>query len=160
MRKGTWFLRILIGGLALLAIAAGLIPFPIMLHEMFEQAPHGLTMIIVILAVGIYLAIIGCLAAAFFAEQLLQIIDHNQAFSTHAVMSLTRVKWALVLVTTGIWLWLPFIYTIAQMDDAPGMMLIGLGIATIPLILTVFIAILARLWDAALRIKNENDLTI
>ncbi|WP_203650438.1 DUF2975 domain-containing protein [Secundilactobacillus yichangensis] len=160
MRKSTWFLRLLIGCLALLAIAIGIIPFPIMLREMFEHAPHHLNVVVVILGIGIYLAIIGFLAAAIFAEQLLGIIDHNQAFSSQAVTYLNRVKWALVVVTVGVWLWLPFIYAITQLNDAPGIMLIGLGIATIPLILTVFIAVLVRLWAAALQIKNENDLTV
>lgn len=160
MRKSTWFLRLLIGCLALLAIAIGIIPFPIMLREMFEHAPHHLNVVVVILGIGIYLAIIGFLAAAIFAERLLGIIDHNQAFSSQAVAYLNRVKWALVVVTVGVWLWLPFIYAITQLNDAPGIMLIGLGIATIPLILTVFIAVLVRLWTAALQIKNENDLTV
>lgn len=38
MRKWTWFLRLLIGGLALLSVAVGVFPFSIMLKEMFEQA--------------------------------------------------------------------------------------------------------------------------
>lgn len=160
MRTGTWFLRIILGGLALLVIAVGLIPFPIMLKEMFTHAPHHLNIVVVILGIGIYLAIIGFLAAVFFAEQLLGVIDRNQAFSTSAVTCLTHLKWALVTVTAGVWLWLPFIFAATQLDDAPGLLLIGFVLAAAPLVLTVFIAILVRLWNAALRIKNENDLTI
>ncbi len=59
MRKGTWFLRIVLGGLAPLVIAVGLIPFPIMLREMFTHAPHHLNIVVVVLGIGIYLAIIG-----------------------------------------------------------------------------------------------------
>ena len=57
----------------------------------------------------------------------------------------------------GFWLWLPFIYTITQLDDAPGLLLIGLGLSAIPLTLTVFMAVLVRLWEAALQLKNENE---
>lgn len=160
MRKGTWFLRLTLGCLALLVIAVGIIPFPIMLREMFTHAPNHLNIVVVILGVGIYLAILGFLAAVLFAEQLLNVIDHEQAFSATAVTYLNRLKWALVIVTVGVWLWLPFIFAVTQLDDAPGLLLIGLVIAAAPLILTVFMAVLVRLWKAALQLKNENDLTV
>lgn len=160
MRKGTWFLRLTLGCLALLVIAVGIIPFPIMLREMFTHAPNHLNIVVVILGVGIYLAILGFLAAVLFAEQLLNVIDHEQAFSATAVNYLNRLKWALVVVTVGVWLWLPFIFAVTQLDDAPGLLLIGLVIAAAPLILTVFMAVLVRLWKAALQLKNENDLTV
>lgn len=157
MRKWTWFLRLLIGGLALLAVAVGVFPFSIMLKEMFEQAPHHLAPVVVILGIGLYLAILGFLAAAVFVERLLGNIDRNQAFSSEAVTNLKRIEWSLAVVTVGFWLWLPFIYTITQLDDAPGILLIGLGLSAIPLTLTVFMAVLVRLWAAALRLKNENE---
>lgn len=160
MRKGTWFLRLTLGCLALLVIAVGIIPFPIMLREMSTHAPNHLNIVVVILGVGIYLVILGFLAAVLFAEQLLNVIDHEQAFSATAVTYLNRLKWALVVVTVGVWLWLPFIFAVTQLDDAPGLLLIGLVIAAAPLILTVFMAVLVRLWKAALQLKNENDLTV
>ncbi|MCH5461714.1 DUF2975 domain-containing protein [Lactobacillus sp. LC28-10] len=160
MRKGTWFLRLTLGGLALLVIAVGIIPFPIMLREMFTHAPNHLNIVVIILGTGIYLAIIGFLAAVLYAEKLLSIIDHQQAFSATAVDYLNRLKWSLVVVTAGVWLWLPFIFAVTQLDDAPGLLLIGLVIAAVPLILTVFMAVLVRLWKAALQLKNENDLTV
>lgn len=55
---------------------------------------------------------------------------------------------------------LPFFYIVAKLEDAPGIMLIGLGIIFASTIIAVFAAVLQRLLQEAIDIKSENDLTI
>jgi hypothetical protein len=55
---------------------------------------------------------------------------------------------------------LPIIYLIADTDDAPGVMLIGLIITFGCMVIAVFAAVLQKLLRNAIDIKNDNDLTI
>lgn len=160
MRASTWFLRVTLGGLALLAVVIGVIPFPIMLSEMGQGAPAGLGGVVVSLGVGVYLALLAFLVAVLVAEQLLSVIERGTAFTNQALTKLRHLTWALVALTLGVWLWLPFIYTAARLDDAPGLMVIGLAVALVPVVLTVFMAVLTRLWQAALAYKTDTDVTI
>ena len=55
---------------------------------------------------------------------------------------------------------LPFVYIIAEWDDAPGLILIGLVIIGASMVIAVFAAVLQRLLQEAIDIKSENDLTV
>lgn len=147
MKLGIWFLRIILGALAILVIAVATIPVPIMLREMFEGAPHHLVFAVVLLALGVYIATLGFISAVVFVFQFFNDISHKRTLTPPAVTRLHRLTYSLVAITGGIWLFLPLIYTIAQLNDAPGLLLIGLALALIPLILTTFMAILAHVWQ-------------
>lgn len=109
---------------------------------------------------GLYLVVAAFFAAVVFAWQLLGTINRQLAFSRRAVRLLSRLKWACVGMQIGVLLCLPMVYTVADGGDAPGVMLIGLVLFAIPMIVAVFLAILQRLWAAALAYKEENELTI
>lgn len=47
-----------------------------------------------------------------------------------------------------------------EVDDAPGVILMGLLLAAVPFIAAVFAAVLLKLFRNGLNIKSENDLTI
>ena len=55
---------------------------------------------------------------------------------------------------------MPYIYYVAERDDAPGGILIGLILIAAPTIVTVFAATLEELLKNAIEIKSENDLTV
>ncbi|MFS8514724.1 MAG: DUF2975 domain-containing protein, partial [Planifilum fulgidum] len=55
---------------------------------------------------------------------------------------------------------LPLFYYVAEKDDAPGMLLIGLLLAFAAMVVSVFAAVLQKLLKSAVEIKKENDLTI
>ncbi len=55
---------------------------------------------------------------------------------------------------------LPLIYIIAEWDDAPGLILIGMVFVGASLVIAVFAAVLRRLLQEAIQIKSENDLTV
>lgn len=55
---------------------------------------------------------------------------------------------------------LPFFYVVAEKDNAPGLVLIGMTIAGIAFIIYVFASVLYKLLQDAIVIKTENDLTI
>jgi hypothetical protein len=51
-------------------------------------------------------------------------------------------------------------YIIAEREDAPGIILIGLALTFAPLIISVFAAVLQKLLENAIDMKEENDLTV
>lgn len=128
--------------------------------------PHNLTVIYHnsatawLLASGVDLAVICFLVAIVCAWRLLRRIDTNTAFSWLAVKNLRQLKYATSGITLGFALGLPQFYVMAKVEDAPGLCLIGGAIVALPLMVTVFLAVLQQLWSTALAYKVENDLTV
>ena len=55
---------------------------------------------------------------------------------------------------------LPLFYLFAEIDDAPGVIFIGLVVPFASMVIAVFAAVLQRLLQEAIDIKSENDLTV
>jgi Protein of unknown function (DUF2975) len=55
---------------------------------------------------------------------------------------------------------LPFVFMVADLDDAPGLVIIGMVPVFASLVIAVFAAVLQRLLKEAIDIKSENDLTV
>ena len=55
---------------------------------------------------------------------------------------------------------MPILFQIADADDAPGLVLMGMVIVCAPIVIAVFAAVLQRLLQSAIAIKSENDLTV
>lgn len=54
----------------------------------------------------------------------------------------------------------PLLFPFADVDDAPGVLVIGFVIACAPIVLSIFASVLQKLIQNALDIKSENDLTV
>ncbi|MNC71843.1 hypothetical protein D3C75_1228060 [compost metagenome] len=55
---------------------------------------------------------------------------------------------------------LPLFYLMAEKDDAPGIIVIGLVIIFASMVIAVFAAVLQKLLKEAIELKLENDLTV
>ena len=55
---------------------------------------------------------------------------------------------------------MPLFYLIAEKDDAPGIILIGMALIFASMVIAVFAAVLQKLLKEAIDIKSENDLTV
>ena len=91
---------------------------------------------------------------------ILNLIDHNQAFSEFSVKALKRIKHSAMFLGIQFVIVLPLMFYIAQVDDAPGLAAIGLIITLASVVISVFAAVLEKLLKQAIEIKSENDLTI
>ena len=114
-----------------------------------------------------YIAVIGSFATAiplycalFLTLKLLGFIDSGKAFSQMSVKALRGINWCAAVVSGLLMAGLPFVYIVADTDDAPGLMVIGLVIAFAPLVIATFAAVMHRLLAEAVDIKSENDATI
>lgn len=113
-----------------------------------------------VMTTGIYVAVACFFVAIVCAWRLLRRIETDTAFSWLAVTNLRQLKYAVGGITVGLAAIMPQVYVAAQFEDAPGLCLVGAGIVALPLMVTIFLAVLQQLWATALNYKVENDLTI
>jgi hypothetical protein len=98
--------------------------------------------------------------ALYQAFNLLRFIDKNIAFSELSVMALKKIKYCAITISILHVLVLPLFYLFAELDDAPGVVIIGCIVPFASVVIAVFAAVLQKLLKHAIDIKSENDLTI
>ena len=156
-RCSTMILRCVVAaGAIMLAIDGGVTWWA---PEVWGANPDHTTVWVVLL-LGLYSASIPFIIALFQAMKLHH-IDHGCAFSDVSVKALSIITRCAVIVfiicaVAG----LPFFYYWAQLDDAPGLVLMGMMVTGIAFVIAVFGSVLKRLFCEALAVKSENDLTI
>jgi len=109
---------------------------------------------------GIYVTAIPFFIALYQALKLLSCIDNNKAFSDLSVNSLKHIKYCAVTISALYAAGMPYIFYVAEKDDAPGVVLIGLIIIFASIVIATFAAVLQKLLKNAMDIKLENDLTV
>lgn len=110
--------------------------------------------------IGIYAAMFPFLFALVQAFMLLQYIDKNRAFSDMSVKALKIIKYCAVAMSALYMIAMPLAYIIAELDDAPGLIIISFAFACAPLVVATFAAVLQKLIQNALDMKREHDLTV
>jgi hypothetical protein len=154
MKQGsTLFLRGVVILIGLLVLALCLFVLPIGIRESASGMYRPLLL-------GMYVPAIPFFLALYQGWKLLGHIDADKAFSDHSVRSLNLVKYYALSIGIMYTLGLPYIYVVADMDDAPGVIVLGLVVVFASLVVSVFAALLQRLLGDALAIKSENDLTV
>jgi hypothetical protein len=98
--------------------------------------------------------------ALYQTLRLLKYIDQQKAFSELSVKALKNITLCAIAFSVLYAASLPFIYRVADNVDAPGLIVIGLFMCFAPLVIAVFAAVLQKLLQSAIDIKNENDLTV
>ena len=155
-RGSTAFLRVavIIIGIPILALCIFLLPQIAMVAT--DQARQGATLAYVVFGI----LFIMYVTALYQALTLLKFIDEDEAFSQISVIALRKIKRCAIIISGLYILALPLIYVVAEWDDAPGLILIGMVIVGASAVVAVFAAVLQKLLQEAIRIKSENDLTV
>lgn len=112
------------------------------------------------LITGAYVSAIPFYIALYHAFRLLCYIDNNIAFSLLSVNALKSIKRCASTFSIVYVIIMPFVYLVADKDDAPGLVFIGLIPVFAGMVIAVFAAVLQRLLQDAIDIKSENDLTV
>lgn len=94
------------------------------------------------------------------AFRLLSYIDMHKAFSKNSVRALKKIKFCAITISALYIVMIPFIYLLAEKDDAPGLIIIGMVPIFASMVIAVFAAVLQKLLKEAIDIKTENDLTV
>ncbi len=108
----------------------------------------------------VYIGSIPFFVGIYFAIKLLGLIERNKAFSKESVKTLRNMKFSALALMGFISAAMPWIFMFAQDDDAPGVVLLGLGAAFISGVLAAACAVFQKLFQNAVDIKEENDLTV
>lgn len=109
---------------------------------------------------GVAISSIPFFIALFQGFKLLRYIDENIAFSNVSVMALKNIKICAWFISGIYLLGLPYVYYVAEKDDAPGLILIDCFLIALPIVVAVFAATLQILLNNAIHFKSENDLTV
>ncbi|HEY1074309.1 MAG TPA: DUF2975 domain-containing protein [Patescibacteria group bacterium] len=109
---------------------------------------------------GMYVTAIPFFIALHQAMKLLGSIDTHAAFSNASVQILKNIRNCALTISALYAVGLPYIYTVADKDDAPGVMAVGLIIVFASFVIATFAGVLQKLLKNALEIKSENDLTV
>ncbi|MCG7346295.1 DUF2975 domain-containing protein [Sporosarcina sp. ACRSL] len=112
------------------------------------------------IVIGMFLAAIPFFVALYQSFRLLSLIDKNDSFSNLSVQALKKIKFCAMTISGLYVLILPFVYIVAELDDAPGLIIIGMVPVFTSLVIAVFAAVLQRLLQEAIEIKSENDLVV
>jgi len=110
--------------------------------------------------IGGYLTAIPFFFALYQAFKLLSYIDKNSAFSIVSVKALKYIKYCGIAMTILYAAGMPMLFQIAEADDAPGLIILGMLLVAAPMVVAVFAAVLQKLVQNAIDIKSENDLTV
>ncbi|AMO33967.1 DUF2975 domain-containing protein [Lysinibacillus sphaericus] len=156
MKRETLFLKIAVFlmGLPVFALCIWVVP-----RVALDTAQHSPILTIVAL-LGVYATAIAYFVALYTTIKLLSYIDQNIAFSELSVKALINIKYCAIIISSVYVVGMPLIYYAAEVDDAPGLILIGMVIICASFVVAVFAAVLQKLLENAIDIKSENDLTV
>jgi hypothetical protein len=155
----TLFLKIVVFLIGLPVLALCIFVVPELGRYAVELYP-GKTYLQYLFYIDIYASAIPFYFALFQAFKLLSYIDKNVAFSELSVIALKNIKYCANAISILYVVGLPLLYLIAERDDAPGLIAIGLIIIFASSVIAVFAAVLQRLLQEAIDIKSENDLIV
>ena len=110
--------------------------------------------------IGMYVSAIPFFIALYQAFKLLNYIDKNQSFSELYITSLKNIKFCAITISSLYVVILPFVFLVADLDDAPGLVIVGMVPVFASMVIAVFAAVLQKLLQEAIHIKSENDLTV
>lgn len=149
----TWYLRFAVLSFAALILGLCLFALPIGI----ASDDTGLYRWIFL---GLYVPAVPFFYAIYQTMRLLGYIDHGTAFSDASAQAFARIKWCGALIAALFCAGLPYIYYVANKDDAPGVLAIALVLIGASTAVAVFAAVLQRLLTSAIAMKKENDLTV
>ena len=158
-RMSTIFLKIalVLIGIPILALCIFLVPK--IANYSAELFPN-IAYIKYLVFIYLYVTAIPFYFALYQAFKLLSYIDKNKAFSGLSVRALKNIKYCANTISILYVAGMPLFYLVAEIDDAPGIIVIGLVIIFASMVIAVFAAVLQKLLKEAIDIKSENDLTV
>jgi hypothetical protein len=153
--SSTLFLRGVIVFIGIIVLAICLIALPQAIRgEMagdFDYLP---------LLLGLYVPAVPFFIALYQALKLLGYIDKDMAFTSLSVKALRHIKYCAFIVSALFATGMPYIFYLADRDDAPGVAAIGFVIVGASFVIGAATSLFEQLFQNAVDIKSENDLTV
>ncbi|PID21477.1 hypothetical protein CSV61_09645 [Sporosarcina sp. P3] len=163
MKRGTTlFLKIAVVFIGIPVLALCIFLLPQVASEASEAAGRGWDFVYVVYSILLvmYISVIPFYFALYQTFNLLRFIDKNLAFSELSVRSLKKITYCAITISGLYVVAFPFIFIMAEIDDAPGLIIVGMIPIFASMVIAVFAAVLQRLLNEAIDIKEENDLIV
>lgn len=128
--------------------------------EVFTSGETSKSFTIPLFFTSILLTDLFAFSALFYLYQMVSLIGNEQAFSNQILPLAKKLNQRMVGMAVTFCGILPFVYRVAELDDAPGLIIVGLMIVSIPFSLVVFGKIVEELFKQAVYLKRDQDLTI
>lgn len=158
-RGSTLLLKLAILFIGLVILALCIFGLPSLAMEAGRNDPDFARWLYPIL-ITMYIAAVPFFIGLYQALKVLTYIDKQKAFSELSVRALKRIKYCAIIISGLYMLSLPLFYCLAQQDDAPGIVVIGLILTFASIVVATFAAVLQKILQEAVAIKSENDLTV
>ncbi|MBX4205218.1 MAG: DUF2975 domain-containing protein [Candidatus Doudnabacteria bacterium] len=108
--------------------------------------------------VYIYLGTIPFFFALYQAFKLLRYVEQNKTFSQDSVRALRNIKYCALIIVGLVSALIPYAFFVAE--EAPPLVVMSLVVIFTSTVIAVFAALLQKLFQNAVDIKSENDLTV
>ena len=159
MRRETMILKIAVIMLGIHVAALSVLLLPWIARDA-AQSSIRMAYVIYGILILMYISVVPFFAALYQGFRLLGYIDSNKAFSELSLKSIQKIRSCAAAISIIYLFAMPLFYIVAEIDDAPGVILVGMIFVFAPLTVTVFAAILKKLLKNAIDLKNDNELTI
>ncbi|EJQ95896.1 DUF2975 domain-containing protein [Bacillus cereus] len=158
-QRSTLFLKtaIILIGIPVLALCIFLVPN---IGNYAAELYPDIAYIKYLILINLYATVVPFYFALYQAFKLVSFIDKGNAFSKLSVRALKKIKQCAVTISILYVVGMPLFYLVAERDDAPGIIILGMLLIFASMVIAVFAAVLQRLLKNAIDIKSENDLTV
>lgn len=160
MEKGILLflkLAIVLMGIPVLALCIFLVPeiasFVVELYPEYAYLKY-------LVYIDLYATAIPFYFALYQALKLLNYIGHHNTFSAPSVRALKKIKYCGLAISSLYVLGMPIFFLMADKDDAPGIIGIGLGMIFASLVIAAFASVLQRLLQEAMTWMERNKWTV
>lgn len=150
MKRGsTLFLKmaVMLMGIPVLAICIFLVPE---IANFAAELYPEMAFIRYLVFIDLYAAAIPFYFGLYQAFKLLNYIDQGKAFSELSVTALKNIKYCATAISTIYVVGLPLFYLVAERDDAPGIILIGMAMIFASMVVAAFAIVLQKLLKEAM----------
>ena len=121
---------------------------------LFLESDYQLVSYLILLIISIYIISLPYFVALYKAFNLLVMVEKNQLFSLKAVSAFKLLKICAYSISLILLVDLPFLYLIADYDDAPGLLLLGIVIFGISLFISLVISLLKFIVSSKVEIET------
>lgn len=151
--RSTLFLRLFIYllGIAVLSLCVFVLPSAILSGKAGAYLP---------ILYGMYIPAIPFFIGLAHGLRLLRYIDAKHIFSSASVKSLRILLYCSATICACYTLGMPYIFYVADQDDAPGVVAIACIFILASLVVATAAAIFQRVLQHVIAIKSENELTV
>ncbi|TYB30750.1 MAG: DUF2975 domain-containing protein [Candidatus Mcinerneyibacterium aminivorans] len=154
MKREVLFLKAAVVFIGILVLALCIFMLPLIAKDAAKSSWKMAYTLYGILAI-MYVSVIPFFAALYHSFRILIYIDTNKAFSELSVKALGNLKKYATIIIILYLIGMPLFYIVGEVDDAPGVILIGMIFVFAPMAVAVFANLLKKLLKNAIDIKND-----